>query len=66
MKRAPTVQYQLKLDFGEGPECHRLYEEFLAEQGVEDTTEQWAMFVECYNLIQTAKLMEEKRGQTLQ
>lgn len=58
--------YQLKLDFGEGPECHRLYEEFLQETGTEDTAEQWGMFVTCYQVIEGMKVMEERKGQTLQ
>ena len=49
--------YQLKLDFGEGPECHRLYEEFLQETGMEDTVEQWGMFIKCYQLINEIKIM---------
>lgn len=58
--------YQLKLDFGEGPECHKLYEEFLQETGNEDTSEQWSMFVTCYQVIEGMKIMEERKGQTLQ
>ena len=58
--------YQLKLDFGEGPECHRLYEEFLQETGTEDTAEQWGMFIKCYQLINEIKIMEESKRHTLQ
>jgi hypothetical protein len=58
--------YQLKLDFGEGPECHRLYEEFLQKTGIEDTAEQWGMFIKCYQLINEIKIMEESKRHTLQ
>ena len=58
--------YQLKLDFGEGQECHRLYEEFLQETGMEDTAEQWGMFIKCYQLINEIKIMEESKRHTLQ
>jgi hypothetical protein len=58
--------YQLKLDFGEGKECHRLYEEFLQETGIEDTAEQWGMFVTCYQVIESMKVMEESKRHTLQ
>lgn len=58
--------YQLKLDFGEGPDCHRLYEEFLQETGIEDTPEQWGMFVRCYELMEGMRLVEERRKHTLQ
>lgn len=58
--------YQLKLDFGEGPECHKLYEEFLQETGIEDTPEQWGMFVRCYELMEGMRLVEERRKHTLQ
>ena len=58
--------YQLKLDFGEGPECHRLYEEFLQETKTEDTVEQWGMFIKCYQLINEIKIMEESKRHTLQ
>jgi hypothetical protein len=58
--------YQLKLDFGEGQECHKLYEEFLQETGMEDTPEQWSIFVRCFEIVEGAKLLEESRGHTLQ
>lgn len=58
--------YQLKLDFGEGQDCHRLYEEFLQETGIEDTPEQWGMFVRCYELMEGMRLVEERRKHTLQ
>jgi len=58
--------YQLKLDFGEGPDCHKLYEEFLQETGIEDTPEQWGMFVRCYELMEGMRLVEERRRHTLQ
>jgi hypothetical protein len=58
--------YQLKLDFGEGPDCHKLYEEFLQETGIEDTPEQWGMFVRCYELMEGMRLVEERRKHTLQ
>jgi hypothetical protein len=58
--------YQLKLDFGEGQECHKLYEEFLQETGMEDTAGQWGMFIKCYQLINEIKIMEESKRHTLQ
>jgi hypothetical protein len=58
--------YQLKLDFGEGQECHKLYEEFLQETKTEDTPEQWGMFVTCYQVIESMKVMEESKRHTLQ
>lgn len=58
--------YQLKLDFGEGQECHKLYEEFLQETGMEDTAEQWGMFVNCYQVIESMKATKESKRHTLQ
>ena len=39
---APTDQ--LKLDFGEGPECHAAYEQFIKTTKLPDSTKLWLAF----------------------
>jgi DNA modification methylase len=47
-------------------DLNKLYEEFLQETGIEDTAEQWGMFVNCYQVIESMKVMEESKRHTLQ
>ena len=60
------MTYQHKLDFGEGPECHKAYEDFLAINRLEDSNENWVMFLECWAQILQMEAMYEKRGKTIQ
>lgn len=60
------MSYQLKLDLGEGQECHEAYEEFLKANNLEDTNKNWVMFIECWEHIMQMEAMAEKRGKTLQ
>ena len=60
------MSYQHKLDFGEGPECHKAYEDFLAVNNLEDTNSSWVLFVECWTHILQMEALFEKRGKTLQ
>ena len=41
---ANTPTYQLKLDFGEGPECHAAYEQFIKTTKLPDSTKLWLAF----------------------
>lgn len=38
------INYQLKLDFGEGHICHLAYEKFLEENKLQDTPTLWVIF----------------------
>jgi hypothetical protein len=38
------INYQLKLDFGEGQICHLAYEKFLEENKLQDTPKLWVIF----------------------
>lgn len=60
------MNYQHKLDFGEGPECHKAYEDFLVVNRLEDSNENWMMFLECWTQILQLEAMYEKRGKTVQ
>ena len=60
------MTYQHKLDFGEGPECHEAYEDFLRLNALEDSNENWTMFLRCWEQIAKMEAMFEKRGKTIQ
>ena len=60
------MSYQHKLDFGEGPECHAAYEDFLKANKLEDSNENWVLFAECWTRILQAEAMIERRGKVLQ
>lgn len=60
------MSYQLKLDLGEGKECHEAYEDFLKVNDLEDNNENWVMFTECWKFVLGMEAMAEKRGKTLQ
>ena len=60
------MSYQYKLDFGEGPECHAAYEDFLKVNELEDCNENWVMFLRCWEQILKMEALFEKRGKTLQ
>jgi hypothetical protein len=42
--------YQHKLDFGEGPRCHEMYQKFLALTKMDDTPKLWDLFSKCWRL----------------
>ena len=58
--------YQLKLDLGEGAECHEAYEEYLEWSKLEDTNEAWVVFSKAYEYYYIAKTIAEKEQGTLQ
>ena len=60
------MSYQRKLDFGEGPECHQAYEDFLRVNELEDSNANWTMFLQCWVQILRMEAMYEKRGKTVQ
>lgn len=60
------MSYQHKLDFGEGPECHEAYEEFLKVNDLEDNTENWVLFVNCWTRLLQAEAIVERMGKTIQ
>lgn len=60
------MSYQHKLDFGEGPECHEAYQQFLVVNDLEDSNENWVTFLECWNHILQMEAMYEKRGKPIQ
>jgi hypothetical protein len=60
------MSYQHKLDFGEGPECHAAYEDFLKANNLEDSNTNWTMFLACWEQILQMEAMYEKRGKTIQ
>lgn len=60
------MSYQYKLDFGEGPECHKAYEDFLKVNDLGDTNENWVLFLNCWAQILKMEAMFEKRGKTIQ
>lgn len=60
------MSYQHKLDFGEGPECHQAYEDFLRVNELEDSNANWTMFLQCWVQILRMEAMYEKRGKTVQ
>lgn len=60
------MSYQHKLDFGEGPECHAAYEDFLKVNDLEDSNENWVTFLDCWKHILQMEALLEKRGKTLQ
>ena len=60
------MSYQYKLDFGEGPECHQAYEDFLKVNELEDTNENWVFFLACWEHVAQMEAMFEKRGKTVQ
>lgn len=41
--------YQMRLDFGEGQECHSLYEYWLEVTGEKDDSRNWEEFKMIYN-----------------
>lgn len=60
------MSYQYKLDFGEGPECHQAYEDFLRVNELEDSNANWTMFLQCWVQILRMEALLEKRGKTVQ
>lgn len=60
--------YQFKLDLGEGPECHEVYQEFLHAYDKEDTVEAWVDFCESWTVFMQVRALEERdsTGQVLQ
>ena len=60
------MTYQHKLDFGEGPECHAAYQDFLRANNLEDTNASWVLFVECWMHIMQMEALAERRGKTIQ
>ena len=47
-KKQWNRQYQLKLDLGEGANCHEAYEEYLDYYKLEDTNERWVSFCSAF------------------
>lgn len=58
--------YQMKLDFGEGPECQQEYETFLELNQLEDSEENWVTFCDCWKYVMQMRAMAEKQGQSIQ
>lgn len=65
-KNNMVTPYQFKLDFGEGPECQEVYQEFLHYYDYEDTNERWVAFAKAWETFQTLQAMVEKSGHPLQ
>jgi hypothetical protein len=63
-----TKQYQLKLDLGEGAECHEAYEEYLHAYGREDSVQTWVSFCKAWEIFNQVRAVQERdgTGQTLQ
>jgi hypothetical protein len=59
-------QYQLKLDLGEGANCHEAYEEYLNYYRLEDNPERWALFCAAFKRFEEVTAMVEKSGATVQ
>ena len=58
--------YQLKLDLGEGANCHEAYEEYLEYYRLEDNPERWALFCAAFKRFEEVSAMVEKAGATVQ
>jgi hypothetical protein len=66
IRKSWNEQYQLKLDLGEGANCHEAYEEYLEYYRLEDNTERWLLFCAAFKRFNEAAAMAEKVGATLQ
>lgn len=51
-------KYQLKLDFGEGQQCHQAYETYIESYGVEDTEAEWVSFVNVWQAVEFQALTQ--------
>jgi hypothetical protein len=65
-KKQWNRQYQLKLDLGEGANCHEAYEEYLDYYRLEDNPERWALFCAAFKRFEEVSAMVEKAGATVQ
>jgi len=65
-KKQWNKQYQLKLDLGEGANCHEAYEEYLDYYRLEDNPERWALFCAAFKRFEEVSAMVEKAGATVQ
>jgi hypothetical protein len=66
IRKSWNEQYQLKLDLGEGANCHEAYEEYLEYYRLEDNTERWLLFCAAFKRFNEVAAMAEKAGATLQ
>ena len=65
-KKQWNRQYQLKLDLGEGANCHEAYEEYLDYYKLEDTNERWVSFCSAFEKFEAITAMTEKAKATIQ
>ena len=66
MAEQKITPYQFKLDLGEGPRCHKAYEEYLQHYELEDNPERWVFFVQMWTDLETLEALVESAGSTLQ